>query len=208
MISNEVPYLVLVRHGQSEWNQKNLFTGWKNPPLTKQGEEEAIRAAKKISRLGIHFDMHFTSKLIRAQKTGELILKELDQVGLKTIEDAALNERNYGDLAGLNKDESREKWGEEQVKIWRRSFDIPPPGGESLKDTAERVIPFFTNDIEPHLFQNRHVIVCAHGNSLRALVMHIEKLSPEEIVKLEIGTGEPIIFRFKNEGGFVRSSDQ
>ena len=208
MISNEVPYLVLVRHGQSEWNQRNLFTGWKNPPLTKHGGEEAIRAAKKISRLRIHFDMHFTSKLIRAQKTGELILKELDQVGLKTIEDAALNERNYGDLAGLNKDESREKWGEEQVKIWRRSFDIPPPGGESLKDTAERVIPFFTNDIEPHFFQNRHVIVCAHGNSLRALVMHIEKLSQEEIVKLEIGTGEPIIFRLKNDGVFVRSSDQ
>ena len=206
-MSDQLPYLVLVRHGQSEWNKKNLFTGWKNPPLTKQGENEAIAAGKKISRLGIRFHLHFTSNLIRAQKTGELILSELGQLDLRTLENTALNERNYGDLAGLNKDESRKKWGEEQVKIWRRSFDIPPPGGESLKDTANRVIPFFANDIKPHLLQNRHILICAHGNSLRALIMHIENISPEEIVKLEIGTGEPIIFHVKNDGEFVRHKD-
>ena len=206
-MSDQLPYLVLVRHGQSEWNQKNLFTGWKNPPLTKQGEDEAIGAGKKISSLGISFYLHFTSKLIRAQKTGELILTELGQRELKTLENTALNERNYGDLAGLNKDDSRKKWGEEQVKIWRRSFDIPPPGGESLKDTADRVIPFFLSDIKPHLLKNRHILICAHGNSLRALMMHIEKISPEEIVKLEIGTGEPIIYRVKNNGVFLRSGE-
>ena len=202
MISNEVPYLVLVRHGQSEWNQKNLFTGWKNPPLTKQGEDEAIGAGKKISRLGISFYLHFTSKLIRAQKTGELILTELGQRELKTLENTALNERNYGDLAGLNKDESREKWGEEQIHIWRRSFDQPPPGGESLKDTADRVIPYFERVIEPFLNEKKNVLICAHGNSLRALVMHIEKISPEEIVKIEIATGEPIFYKFQNKEFF------
>ena len=206
-MSDQLPYLVLVRHGQSEWNKKNLFTGWKNPPLTKQGEDEAIAAGKKISRLGIRFHLHFTSNLIRAQKTGELILSELGQLDLRTVENTALNERNYGDLAGLNKDESRKKWGEEQVKIWRRSFDVPPPGGESLKDTANRVIPFFANDIKPHLLQNRHILICAHGNSLRALIMHIENISPEEIVKLEIGTGEPIIFQVRNYGEFVRHEE-
>ena len=206
-MSDQLPYLVLVRHGQSEWNKKNLFTGWKNPPLTKQGEDEAIAAGKKISHLGIRFHLHFTSNLIRAQKTGELILSELGQLDLRTVENTALNERNYGDLAGLNKDESRKKWGEEQVKIWRRSFDIPPPGGESLKDTANRVIPFFTNDIKPHLLRNRHILICAHGNSLRALIMHIENISPEEIVKLEIGTGEPIIFHVKNDGEFMRHEE-
>ena len=206
-MSDQLPYLVLVRHGQSEWNKKNLFTGWKNPPLTKQGEDEAIAAGKKISHLGISFHLHFTSNLIRAQKTGELILSELGQFDLRTVENTALNERNYGDLAGLNKDESRKKWGEEQVKIWRRSFDVPPPGGESLKDTANRVIPFFASDIKPHLLQNRHILICAHGNSLRALIMHIENISPEEIVKLEIGTGEPIIFHLKNDGEFVRHEE-
>ena len=206
-MSDQLPYLVLVRHGQSEWNKKNLFTGWKNPPLTKQGEDEAIAAGKKISHLGIRFHLHFTSNLIRAQKTGELILSQLGQHDLRTVENNALNERNYGDLAGLNKDESRKKWGEEQVKIWRRSFDIPPPGGESLKDTANRVIPFFTNDIKPHLLRNRHILICAHGNSLRALIMHIENISPEEIVKLEIGTGEPIIFHVKNDGEFMRHEE-
>ena len=193
-MDNPDPYLVLVRHGQSEWNEKNLFTGWKNPPLTEKGITEAIAAARKISKLAIAFDVHFTSKLLRAQQTGKIILDELDQNHTLTTENLALNERNYGDLAGLNKDESRERWGEEQIRIWRRSFDTPPPGGESLKDTAERVIPYFQNQILPYLSTDKNVLICAHGNSLRALIMHLEGISPSEIVKLEIGTGEPLVY--------------
>ena len=198
-MDNPDPYLVLVRHGQSEWNEKNLFTGWKNPPLTEKGITEAIAAARKISKLAIAFDVHFTSKLLRAQQTGKIILDELDQNHILTIQNLALNERNYGDLAGLNKDESRERWGEEQIRIWRRSFDTPPPGGESLKDTAERVIPYFQNQILPYLSTNKNVLICAHGNSLRALIMHLEGISPSEIVKLEIGTGEPLVYSGSKE---------
>ena len=198
-MDNPDPYLVLVRHGQSEWNEKNLFTGWKNPPLTEKGITEAIAAARKISKLAIAFDVHFTSKLLRAQQTGKIILDELDQNHILTIQNLALNERNYGDLAGLNKDESRERWGEEQIRIWRRSFDTPPPGGESLKDTAERVIPYFQNQILPYLSTDKNVLICAHGNSLRALIMHLEGISPSEIVKLEIGTGEPLVYSGSKE---------
>lgn len=191
--------LVLVRHGQSEWNAKNLFTGWKDPSLTNKGKEEAKKAGETIKEKNINFDIHFTSELKRAQFTGKIILSEISQESTETIKNIALNERDYGDLSGLNKDESREKWGEKQIHIWRRSFDQPPPGGESLKDTADRVIPYFEQVIEPKIDQNKNVLICAHGNSLRALVMHIENISPEEIVKIEIATGEPIFYKVKNK---------
>ena len=191
--------LVLVRHGQSEWNAKNLFTGWKDPSLTNKGKEEAKKAGETIKEENINFDIHFTSELKRAQFTGKIILSEIGQKSTETIKNIALNERDYGDLAGLNKDESREKWGEKQIHIWRRSFDQPPPGGESLKDTADRVIPYFEQVIEPKIDQNKNVLICAHGNSLRALLMHIENISPEEIVKIEIATGEPIFYKVKNK---------
>ena len=190
--------LVLVRHGQSEWNQKNLFTGWKNPSLTLKGKKEAEKTGENLKGKNIAFDIHYTSELKRAQLTGEIILSILKQESIKTIKNIALNERNYGDLSGLNKDDARKKWGEKQVHTWRRSFDEPPPGGESLKDTAERVIPYFKNVIKPNLESN-NILICAHGNWLRALVMHIEKISSEEIVKLEIATGEPIFYKVKNK---------
>ncbi|RCL40783.1 MAG: 2,3-bisphosphoglycerate-dependent phosphoglycerate mutase [Gammaproteobacteria bacterium] len=190
--------LVLVRHGQSEWNQKNLFTGWKNPSLTLKGKKEAEKTGENLKGKNIAFDIHYTSELKRAQLTGEIILSILKQESIKTIKNIALNERNYGDLSGLNKDDARKKWGEKQVHTWRRSFDEPPPGGESLKDTAERVIPYFKNVIKPNL-ENNNILICAHGNSLRALVMHIEEISSEEIVKLEIATGEPIFYKVKNK---------
>jgi 2,3-bisphosphoglycerate-dependent phosphoglycerate mutase len=178
--------LVLVRHGQSEWNQKNLFTGWKDPKLTHQGINEAVEAGKSLKAEDMNFDIMFTSDLYRAQETGRLILKEMEHQNL--------NERNYGDLAGLNKDDARERWGEEQVHIWRRSFDIPPPGGESLKNTAERVLPYFESEIMPKIDEGLNVLIAAHGNSLRALVMQLENIGPEEIVKLEIATGDPLIY--------------
>ena len=143
--------LVLIRHGESEWNKKNLFTGWKDPGLSNKGQEEAISAGKALKREGYTFDKMFTSDLVRAQQTGELILEQINQSGLETIKDKALNERNYGDLVGLNKDEARKKWGEEQVHLWRRSYETRPPGGESLKDTAERVLPYFHKNIVPLL---------------------------------------------------------
>ena len=196
--------LVLVRHGQSEWNAKNLFTGWKNPSLTKKGQEEAKITGKKIKQQNIIFDFHFTSELKRAQLTGEIILTEIGQESIETVKNIALNERDYGELSGLNKDESRKKWGKEQIHILRRSFDQPPPGGESLKDTADRVIPYFEKVIEPVLNDKKNVLICAHGNSLRALVMRIEKISPEEIVKIEIATGEPIFYKCQNKE-FIRT---
>ncbi len=198
--------LVLVRHGQSEWNLKNLFTGWKDPGLTEKGEQEALTAGRQLKALGIRFDIAYTSALIRAQLTCSMILDELGQSDLETIRDQALNERNYGDLAGLNKDDARAKWGDEQVHIWRRSFDTPPPGGESLKDTAERVLPYFETNIWPRVMAGEKVLVAAHGNSLRALVMSLEKMSGEEIVKQEIATGVPLIYRF-DEGGEVSGKE-
>ena len=195
-MSNELKnFLVLIRHGQSEWNEKNLFTGWKNPPLTRLGELEAERAGSKIKSLKIDFDIHFTSELIRAQSTGFIIQKIIEK-NINTIKNIALNERDYGDLSGLNKDEARKKWGDEQVHIWRRSYDVPPPGGESLKDTSDRVIPYYKDEILPKLNLGKNILVTAHGNSLRALVKEIENISPKEIVKLEIGTGEPIIYSY------------
>ena len=190
-------FLVLVRHGQSEWNEKNLFTGWKNPTLTEQGVEEARKAGSKIKSINLDFDLHFTSELLRAQITGEIIQREIDQQ-IKTIKNIALNERDYGDLSGLNKDEARKKWGEKQVHLWRRSYDTPPPGGESLKDTSDRVIPYFKKTIKPELEMKKNILITAHGNSLRALVKNIEDITAADIVKLEIATGEPIIYSFSN----------
>ena len=195
--------LVLVRHGQSEWNAKNLFTGWKDPKLTDLGIQEAIRAGELLETRNLNFDLMFTSELFRAQETGRLILEQINQKDIEIIQDQSLNERNYGDLAGLNKDEAREKWGEEQVHIWRRSFDVPPPGGESLKNTAERVLPYFEREIMPKVKKGENILVAAHGNSLRALVMHLENISSEEIVKLEIATGDPLTYEYSN-GDFVR----
>ncbi len=192
--------LILVRHGQSEWNLKNLFTGWKNPPLTEKGIEEAHETGRRLKAAGYAPDLYYTSALTRAHQTLDLILEELGVVNVVITRNQALNERDYGHLAGLNKDDAREKWGEEQVHQWRRSYDVPPPGGESLKDTAARVLPYYEADILPHLRAGKTVLVAAHGNSLRALMMAIESLTPEEILKREIATGEPVIYRIGSDG--------
>lgn len=199
--------MVLVRHGQSEWNKLNLFTGWRDPDLTEQGVEEAINAGKRLAAKGFKFDIAFTSKLSRAQKTLDLILREIDQQDLETIQNERLNERDYGDLAGLNKDDARKKWGEEQVHIWRRSYDIAPPGGESLKDTRDRVVPYYSEAIWPEVQSGKNVIVSAHGNSLRALIMHLENLNQDEIMAREIATGEPIVYHLDENGGVAEVYD-
>ena len=188
----------LVRHGQSHWNNKNLFTGWENPDLTSKGIDEAHATGLLLKKQSKIYSYLFTSLLDRAINTANIIIEELDLNGINVVRDEALNERDYGELTGLNKDDAREKWGEDQVHIWRRSFDIPPPGGESLKDTADRVIPYYENKILPLLFEDNNILVSAHGNSLRALVMHIEGLSPEEILQREIATGQPISYEFSN----------
>jgi 2,3-bisphosphoglycerate-dependent phosphoglycerate mutase len=198
--------LILIRHGQSEWNALNQFTGWKDPGLTSKGVEEAHNAGKIINNLKINFDLVFTSALIRAQNTAEIILKEINQP-LSTIKNQALNERNYGDLAGLNKDDARRRWGDEQVHIWRRSFDIPPPGGESLKDTGERVLPFFMKEILPYVCKGKNVLVAAHGNSLRSLIKFLDNISDEDIVKLEIPTGAPIHYVINEDGSVASKKD-
>jgi 2,3-bisphosphoglycerate-dependent phosphoglycerate mutase len=195
--------LVLVRHGESEWNKLNLFTGWKDPDLTDKGVAEAMRAGQLLKAEGMRFDIAFTSVLTRAQHTLELILAELGQTGLETIRDQALNERDYGDLSGLNKDDARKRWGEEQVHIWRRSFDVPPPGGESLKDTAARTLPYYDRAIWPQVEAGRNVIVAAHGNSLRSMIMRLDRLTPDEILKVELGTGVPIVYRLDTNGGVI-----
>ena len=192
--------LVLVRHGQSEWNEKNLFTGWKDPGLTKKGEKEAVHAGIALKKSGYKFDLMFTSVLTRAKRTGILILEQMNQGGLKTIEDEALNERDYGDLSGINKDDARKRWGAEQVHAWRRSFYTQPPGGESLKKTSERVLLYFSKNILPLLKEKQEIIIIAHGNSLRALVMKLDKLSPSEIVELEIPTGMPTCYEINEMG--------
>ena len=199
--------LVLVRHGQSEWNLKNLFTGWKDPGLTEQGVREAHAAGKALKDLGLVFDVAYTSALSRAQTTLSIMLGELGQEGLETVRDQALNERDYGDLTGLNKDDARQKWGEEQVHVWRRSFDVPPPGGESLKDTAARVLPYFNAEILPRVLKGERVLVSAHGNSLRALIMQLEGLSGEAIVKRELATGAPIVHRLDETGAILSKQD-
>lgn len=192
--------LILVRHGQSEWNSKNLFTGWKDPGLTELGVKEAKDAGKLIADKGILFDLMYTSMLTRAQKTGDLILQEMRHPEITIIKNEALNERNYGSLAGLNKDDARKKWGDDQVHIWRRSFDIPPPDGESLKDTAKRVLPYFKSEIMPKVIEGSSILIAAHGNSLRSLIMELDSISSEEIVNLEIPTGAPIQYIFNEDG--------
>ena len=192
--------LILVRHGQSEWNSKNLFTGWKDPGLTELGVKEAKNAGKLIANKGILFNLMYTSMLTRAQKTGDLILQEMRHPEITIIKNEALNERNYGSLAGLNKDDARKKWGDDQVHIWRRSFDIPPPDGESLKDTAERVLPYFKSEIMPKVIEGSSILIAAHGNSLRSLIMELDSISSEEIVNLEIPTGAPIQYIFNEDG--------
>jgi 2,3-bisphosphoglycerate-dependent phosphoglycerate mutase len=187
--------LVLVRHGQSEWNLKNLFTGWRDVDLTEKGIEEARAAGRRLKAQGLRFDVAFTSALLRAQRSLDLMLEEMGQKNIAVLKDQALNERDYGDLSGLNKDDARAKWGEEQVRVWRRSYDVAPPGGESLKDTAARVLPYYIQEILPRVLRGDNVIVAAHGNSLRALVMVLEHLSPQEIVAREIATGVPLIYR-------------
>jgi 2,3-bisphosphoglycerate-dependent phosphoglycerate mutase len=187
--------LVLVRHGQSDWNLKNLFTGWKDPDLSPKGVEEADAAGRRLKAQGLTFDLAFTSALIRAQNTLKLVLEELSQQNLPTTRDQALNERDYGDLSGLNKDEARKRWGEEQVHIWRRSYDVAPPAGESLKDTVARVLPYYCQHILPAVLNGKRVIVAAHGNSLRALVMVLDKLTPQTIPAMELETGVPLVYR-------------
>ena len=196
-------YLVLVRHGQSEWNEKNLFTGWEDPGLTEKGTNEAKNAGILINDLGFEFHFMFTSALIRAQLTGSIILEAKNQKNIKVLKDKALNERFYGDLQGLNKDECRQKWGEEKVQMWRRSYEGGPPGGESLKETGERVLPYYLNQIHPLILQDKNILIAAHGNSLRSLIKHLDKISDEDIVKLEIPTGEPIHYLFDKNGDVI-----
>lgn len=192
--------LVLVRHGESEWNKLNLFTGWKDVDLTKKGVEEAKRAGTLLKAHGVKFDLGFTSALKRAQRTLDLILAETGQTDLPITRDQALNERDYGDLVGLNKDDARKRWGDEQVHIWRRSYDIPPPGGESLKDTAARVLPYYESHILPQIKAGKSIIVAAHGNSLRALVMVLDQLSQEQVLALNLATGVPLVYRLDAQG--------
>ena len=199
--------LTLVRHGESEWNKLNLFTGWRDPDLTEKGVAEAKAGGQRLKLAGLRFDIAFTSGLKRAQRTLDLILAEVGQTGLEIIRDQALNERDYGELSGLNKDDARKRWGEAQVHIWRRSFDVPPPGGESLKDTAARVLPYYDAKIWPQLKAGRNVIVAAHGNSLRALIMRLEGLSGEAIIARELATGVPLVYRLKPDGSMAERRD-
>jgi 2,3-bisphosphoglycerate-dependent phosphoglycerate mutase len=192
--------LILVRHGESEWNLQNLFTGWKNPDLTEKGISEARSAGRRLKAAGFSPDYCFTSALKRAQHTLDLMLEEMAIVNMTISRHQALNERDYGDLSGLNKDDARKKWGEEQVHVWRRSYDVPPPGGESLKDTAARTLPYYDATIRPMVIAGETVLVAAHGNSLRSMVMAIEGLTPEQILKRELATGEPVIYRLGADG--------
>jgi 2,3-bisphosphoglycerate-dependent phosphoglycerate mutase len=199
--------LVLVRHGESEWNLKNLFTGWKDIDLTEKGIAEARAAGRKLKAQGLCFDVAFTSALIRAQRSLDLILEEMGQTKIPVFRDEALNERDYGNLSGLNKDDARAKWGAEQVHIWRRSYDVAPPGGESLKDTAARVLPYYIQEILPAVLRGKRVLIAAHGNSLRALVMVLERLSTSDILEREIGTGVPLIYRLNADSTVAEKVD-
>ncbi|HXZ21774.1 MAG TPA: 2,3-bisphosphoglycerate-dependent phosphoglycerate mutase [Pseudolabrys sp.] len=199
--------LVLVRHGQSDWNLKNLFTGWRDVDLTDRGIAEAREAGRKLKAQGIKFDVAFTSALKRAQRTLDLMLTELGQTTIPVFKDQALNERDYGDLVGLNKDEARKKWGEEQVHIWRRSYDVAPPGGESLKDTLARALPYYVTEILPRVLRGERVLVSAHGNSLRALVMVLDKHTPDTITKLNLDTGVPMIYRLNADSTVASKLD-
>lgn len=198
-----MPDLVIVRHGQSQWNLENRFTGWIDIGLSEKGIEEARKAGEKLKNY--RFDIAFTSALVRAQRTLDIILEIIGQTNIPVIKDKALNERMYGDLQGLNKDETRKKFGDEQVRLWRRSYDIAPPNGESLKDTAARVIPFYVEKIVPELKTGKNVLISAHGNSLRALVMHLENLSKEQILETEIPTGIPKVYKLDNSLKIIES---
>ena len=199
--------LVLVRHGQSEWNLKNLFTGWKDVDLTDTGVGEARVAGQRLKAKSLRFDRAFTSDLKRAQRTLDLILEEMGQSAIPITRDLALNERDYGDLVGMNKDDARRKWGDEQVLQWRRSYDIAPPGGESLKDTVARTLPYYVQEILPAVLRGERTIVAAHGNSLRALVMVLERLTPEGILKRELATGVPIVYRLNADATVAEKAD-
>jgi len=199
--------LVLVRHGQSDWNKKNLFTGWRDIDLTEQGVKEAREAGRKLKGQGLIFDVAFTSALVRAQRTLDLMLEELGQAKIPVFKDQALNERDYGDLSGLNKDDARKKWGAEQVHIWRRSYDVAPPGGESLRDTAARVLPYYIQEILPRVLRGERVLVSAHGNSLRALVMVLDRHTTESITKLNLDTGVPMIYRLNADSTVASKVD-
>ncbi|MCI0467615.1 MAG: 2,3-bisphosphoglycerate-dependent phosphoglycerate mutase [Beijerinckiaceae bacterium] len=189
--------LVLLRHGQSEWNLKNLFTGWKDPNLTDRGVAEARAAGRCLKEQGLYFDRAFSSNLIRAKRTLQLVLGELGTPGIEIVSDRALNERDYGVLCGLNKDDAIRRWGDEQVDLWRRSYDVRPPGGESLKDTVARVLPYYCQKILPAVLNSQRVIVAGHGNSLRALIMVLDGLTPDTIPELELATGIPLLYRLK-----------
>ncbi len=195
--------LVITRHGQSAWNLENRFTGWIDVDITAKGEEEAHNAATKLK--DFHFDCAFTSDLKRAQRTLSIILNDIGQNNIPIVKDVALNERHYGDLQGANKAETAAKYGDEQVHIWRRSFDVAPPNGESLKGTADRVIPYFDLQIAPLLKEGRNIIISAHGNSLRALMMHLEKLTPEQILKVELPTGAPKVYKLDKDLNILSS---
>jgi 2,3-bisphosphoglycerate-dependent phosphoglycerate mutase len=199
--------LVLVRHGESEWNLTNLFTGWKDVDLTENGVKEARNAGRKLKAQGIRFDVGYTSALKRAQRSLDLILEEMGQSSIPVIRNLALNERDYGDLSGLNKDDARKKWGEEQVHVWRRSYDVPPPGGESLKDTAARVLPYYIQEILPRVLRGESLLVAAHGNSLRALVMVLERLDTKQILNRELATGVPLIYHLNADSTVASKLD-
>jgi 2,3-bisphosphoglycerate-dependent phosphoglycerate mutase len=194
--------LVLLRHGESQWNLENRFTGWVDVPLSPRGIQEAKDAGEKLR--SFTFDRAFTSVLARANETLRLVLEAIiGQTGIPIEKDKALNERIYGELQGLNKDETVKKYGEAQVKIWRRSYDVRPPGGESLKDTAERVLPYYERTIKPYLLKGDTILVAAHGNSLRALIMELEQLSREQVLELNIPTGAPLLYELDNRGKVV-----
>lgn len=196
-------HLVLLRHGQSQWNLENRFTGWMDVPLTDLGETEARRAGEKIKAAGLRFDRTFTSVLQRAIRTLELVLDVIGQTGLPNERDQALNERHYGDLQGLDKAETAKKFGDEQVRLWRRSYDVAPPGGESLENTAARTLPYLQSHILPAVHAGQHVLVAAHGNSLRSIVMHLDGLTREEVLGLELGTGVPVVYDLDAAGTVV-----
>ncbi|MEO6308160.1 MAG: 2,3-bisphosphoglycerate-dependent phosphoglycerate mutase [Nitrospiraceae bacterium] len=193
--------LILLRHGESQWNLENRFTGWVDVPLSPRGIQEATDAGEKLR--SFKFDRAFTSVLSRANETLRLVLETIGQTGIPIEKDKALNERMYGELQGLNKDETAKKYGEQQVKIWRRSYDVRPPGGESLKDTAERVLPYYEQTIKPYVLKGNTILVAAHGNSLRALIMELEQLSREQVLELNIPTGAPLLYELDQMGNVV-----
>jgi 2,3-bisphosphoglycerate-dependent phosphoglycerate mutase len=199
--------LVLVRHGESEWNRLNRFTGWKDVDLTEEGIFEAHRAGVMLEEEGYRFERAYTSTLKRARNTLHIILGEMEQEELPIVTDAALNERDYGELMGINKEDARKRWGDAQVNLWQRSYDIAPPGGESLKDTAARVLPFYEKRIAPELRAGKNVLVVAHGNSLRALIMQLDRLTPDDVMAVELGTGRPLIYRLNADGTVAEKRD-